>query len=143
MSETFRTADKISLPVPEGTTAGSPIRVGILNGVTITDRANTSVPPVNPDGTLNPAYNQGGGNPDGNATVWLSGGFDVPVESADGVEVGGLVYFDAVAGHLTVQPTEQAPWGVALAAGTNNSDGTYQTIVRLAQVRPEPEVVTP
>lgn len=57
--------------------------------------------------------------------------------------MGGLVYFDAVAGRLTVAPSEEAPWGVALAAGVNNDDGTYQTIVRLAQVRPEPEVVTP
>ena len=143
MSEVMRVGDKVSLPVEAGTTAGSPIRVGILNGIAATDRADTSVPPVNQDGTLNPAYNQGGGNPDGCATVWLSGGFDLPVVSAEGVDVGGLVYFDETSGHLTVAPTEQAPWGVALAAGVNNDDGTYQTIVRLAQVRPEPEVVTP
>lgn len=140
MSETFRTADKVSLPVPAGTTAGSPIRVGTLNGITATDRADTSVPPVNPDGTLNPAYNQGGGNPDGCATVWLAGGFDLPVVSAEGVDVGDLVYFDEGTGKLTALPGKEAPWGIALTAGTNNSDGTYQTIVRLAQVRPDPDV---
>lgn len=83
-AEVYRDANKVSLPVPAGTLAGSPVRIGSLNGVTATDRADTAARPVNADGTLNYNFDQGGGNPDGNATVWLAGGFDLPVASAEG-----------------------------------------------------------
>lgn len=33
----FKEADYLSLPVPAGTRAGKPVRVGILNAVTVTD----------------------------------------------------------------------------------------------------------
>ena len=77
-NERFRNGNKLSLPVPSGTTAGSPVRLGQaatgLNGVTETDRAaTTGQTPYNADGTPNTSYNYGGGNPDGNATVWLDG----------------------------------------------------------------------
>lgn len=81
--EIFRDADHISAPVPSGTVSGSPVRLGGLtglNGVTQTDRANTSVAPFNPDGTKNTAYNFGGGNMDGNATVSLKGGHEFTVD---------------------------------------------------------------
>ena len=131
-NEILRVGDKVSLPVDSGTVAGTPVRIGNLNGVTITDRANASVPPVNPDGSLNPAYNQGGGNADGNATVWLSGGFSVPVTTAAPIAAGAPIYWDATAKKLTTTAATNAVWGVALAAGVNNSDGTYQTLVRVA-----------
>lgn len=131
-NEILRVGDKVSLPVDPGTVAGTPVRIGNLNGVTITDRANASVPPVNSDGSFNSAYNQGGGNPDGNATVWLSGGFDLPVTTAAAIAVGAPIYWDPAAKKLTTTAATNAVWGVTLTAGVNNSNGTYQALVRVA-----------
>ena len=68
---TFNPGNHQSLPVPAGTKSGDPVRVGGLNGVAVTDRANTSVVAFNTDGTPNTSYNPGGGNKDGYASVWL------------------------------------------------------------------------
>lgn len=131
-AEVFRDANKVSLPVPAGTVSGTPVRIGSLNGVTATDRANLSGAPVNADGTLNyTGYNQGGGNADGNATVWLAGAFSVPVTAAAAPATGDPVYWDATAKKLTATVGTNALFGVVLAVGTNNSDGTYQSVVRL------------
>lgn len=81
-NENFRDADHLSLPVPAGTKAGAPLRIGGLNAVAQTDRAKTDVPPYNSDGTPNTSYNYGGGNPDGNASVWLKGAHDFEVAFA-------------------------------------------------------------
>ena len=43
----YKPGDHLSVPVPAGTKSGDPVRVGGLNGVAITDRANTGVSPVN------------------------------------------------------------------------------------------------
>lgn len=75
-NEIFRDADHLGLPVPAGTKAGGPVRIGGLiglNGVAQTNRANTAVAPYNSDGTPNTDYDFGGGNADGEATVWLKG----------------------------------------------------------------------
>lgn len=81
-NENLRDADHISAPVPAGTKAGAPLRLGGLNGVAQTDRAKTDVAPYNADGTPNTSYNYGGGNPDGNASVWLKGAHDFEVDFA-------------------------------------------------------------
>lgn len=76
-NEVFRDADHLSLPVPAGTKAGEAVRVGGLNVVTETDRANTQVKPFTDNGEKNPDYNYGGGNPDGHATCWLKGAHSI------------------------------------------------------------------
>lgn len=38
----FKEADYLSLPVPAGTKAGSPVRVGLLNAVAVTDEASVT-----------------------------------------------------------------------------------------------------
>jgi hypothetical protein len=84
-NEKFRAGDKVSLPVPAGTKAGAPLRIGGATGVnvvTATDRAVTDVAPTNADGTINTAYNYGGGNPHGNASCWLDGGHEFTVAFA-------------------------------------------------------------
>ncbi len=58
-NEKFRDADHLSLPVPSGKVSGDHVRVGGLNGVCQTDRAEADKP--------------AGGNIVGNATVWLKG----------------------------------------------------------------------
>lgn len=75
LNEIFRDADHLSLPVPANTKAGSPVRVGGLNGVTQTNRNEGTAPTdtQGPDTT---------GNPVGNATVWLKGAHEFTVAFA-------------------------------------------------------------
>lgn len=88
----FDEANQLSLPVPADTTAGSPVRVGGLNGVTLTDRAEASTGPIDTTtGAPNSAYNWGGGNPDGYATVKLDGAAEFTVAFAV-ASVGTPVY---------------------------------------------------
>ena len=79
-NEILRDADHLSLPVPSGTKTGDPLRIGGLNVVAETDRANTvGVAPRNNDGSINTAYDYGGGNPDGQASCSLIGAYQFTV----------------------------------------------------------------
>lgn len=92
-NENFRDADHLSLPVPAGSVAGDPRRVGELNVVLETDRAKTDVAAYNDDGTPNTSYNYGGGNPTGNASCWLKGAHVFDVEFAVD-DIGDPVYIE-------------------------------------------------
>lgn len=60
----------LDLPVPAGTKSGDPVAVGGFVGVALTDRAVVDVDPfIQATGLPNPAYNKGGGNANGEATV--------------------------------------------------------------------------
>lgn len=101
-NEIFRDGDQLSLPVPANTASGAPVRVGSLNGVTQTKRANSAANP--------PEF--GGGNVDGNATVWLKGVHLLTVTGAV-ANVGDPVY---IAGDNTLNVTNSNPlFGHALA----------------------------
>lgn len=84
-NEVFRDADHLSLPVPAGTVAGTPLRIGALNVVTETDRADTSAAS---DPLRGPAVNL---NPNGNATCWLKGAHTFTVSFAV-ANVGDPIY---------------------------------------------------
>lgn len=112
-NEKFRPGDKVSLPVPSGKKAGDPVRVGGLNGVCATDRAKVDVSPTNADGTVNTSYNYGGGNPTGNASVWLDGGHEFNVDFAVS-GVGDPVYILADGSGLTGTATGNNLYGHAL-----------------------------
>lgn len=127
VNETYRQADRLSLPVPAGKKAGDPVRVGGLNGVLQTDRANITVSPVNSDGTTNPAYNYGGGNPDGNATVWLEGAHDFIVGFAI-ANIGDPVYILADGTALSDEVPGNQLYGHAL---TTKPAGLGRLAVRL------------
>lgn len=102
-NEKFRAGDKVSLPVPAGTVAGAPLRIGGATGfnvVTATARAVTDVSPTNADGTINTAYNYGGGNPHGNASCWLDGGHEFTVAFAVAA-VGAPIYIVIATNALT------------------------------------------
>lgn len=99
-NEKFRPGDKVSLPVPVGTKAGDPLRIGGLNAVAQTDRAKVDVSPTNADGTLNTSYNYGGGNPTGNASCWLDGGHEFTVDF-EVAAVGDPIYIDPTDNSLT------------------------------------------
>lgn len=112
-NEKFRPGDKVSLPVPSGKKAGDPVRVGSLNGVCATDRAKVDVAPTNSDGTLNTSYNFGGGNPTGNASVWLDGAHEFTVAFAVS-NVGDPVYILADGSALTGTASGNNLFGHAL-----------------------------
>lgn len=107
-NEIFRSGDKLSLPVPSGRVAGSPVRVGGLNGVCQTNRAKTDVAQYNQDGTVNASYDFGGGNPTGNATVWLEGVHDLPVSTATTLAIGDPVYIITATNVLTTTSNTDA-----------------------------------
>lgn len=66
-------ADKLSLPVPDGTLAGAPVIVGSIVGITATK-----------EGT--------GGNADNYASVWTEGVYDVYVVTNTTRAIGDPVY---------------------------------------------------
>src|SRR5690242_5313643 len=81
-NENLNHGQQFSAPVPTGTKAGGPLRLGGatgLNAVALTDRAKTDVAPTNSDGTVNTSYNAGGGNVNGNASVKTNGVHSFPV----------------------------------------------------------------
>lgn len=86
-----------SLPVVDGTVSGSPVIVGALIGVALTDKG-------------------GGGNAATDATVALDGAWDVPVTTATTLTVGAPVYIIAATGVLTPVLTGNVVFGYALEA---------------------------
>lgn len=116
-NEVFRDADHLSLPVLSGKKAGDPVRVGGLNGVCETNRAKTDVPPYNSDGTVNTAYDYGGGNPDGYASVWLKGAHVFTVAFAIAA-IGDPVYILADGSALTATAAGNNLYGHALSTKT-------------------------
>lgn len=88
----YAKGDNLSLPVPAGTTSGTPVHVGDLNGVAMTNVSE-------------------GGNPSGSASVQLVGVFDIEVTGAV-ANVGDPVYI--ASGALNVTNTNPL-FGHALA----------------------------
>lgn len=106
-NEHLRHANHLSLPVPAGTAPGAPVRVGILNGVTQTSRATAS--------------EWGGGNVEGEASVWLDGSHHLAVTGA--VEnIGDPVYILTDGSLAAAQTASEPVFGAALA--TQAGDGT-------------------
>lgn len=103
-NEHLRHANHVSLPVPAGTLAGAPVRVGILNGVAQTNRAT--------------ANDWAGGNTTGEATVWLDGSHHLEVTGAV-EEIGQAIYI--ADGALTAEAGGDL-FGAALS--TQAGDGT-------------------
>lgn len=73
-NEVFRHSAHVSLPVPEGTKSGDPVKVGALNGVAQTNRGE-------------------GGNIAENASVWFAGAHRFPVTGAV-ANVGDPIYIE-------------------------------------------------
>lgn len=91
----FAQGDNLSLPVPNNTDSGAPVRVGSLNGVAMTAEGD-------------------GGNPSGSASVQLVGVFDLEVTGAV-TNVGDPVYITS-AGALNVTAADNDLFGHALAS---------------------------
>ena len=70
LNEVFRVGDSLSVPVPAGTRSGTPLRIGIMNAVAITDEASVTDPNFVYNGI---PLNTGG---IGNLNGWTSAKFD-------------------------------------------------------------------
>ncbi len=106
-NEVFRDADHLSLPVPNSTASGSPVRVGGatgLNGVTQTKTGAAGVPD--------------GGNATGYASVLLKGAHKLPVSTTTTLAVGDPVYIIIATNVLTTTANSGANplFGHALTA---------------------------
>lgn len=95
-------SDKLSLPVPADTPSGAPVIVGSIVGVTACKEGQ-------------------GGNPDGNASVWTEGVYDLLVVTNTALTVGAPVYIIAAnsgnpATALTPASSGNVVFGYALEA---------------------------
>jgi predicted RecA/RadA family phage recombinase len=99
-NEVFRDADLLSLPVPDGTLSGAPVRVGAaatgLNGVTQTKEGE-------------------GGNADNYASVMLKGAHKLPVSTTTTLAVMDPVYITS-GNVLTPSASGNQLFGHALTA---------------------------
>src|SRR5689334_22135843 len=103
----FEEGNNLSLPVNAGTTSGSPVIVGMLPGVAVTDR-----------------------RPDGNATVKLEGVVSVSVTTTANVTVGQPIYITSTTYALTdAAGAGKHLYGHAITAATGA--GTKTLSVRL------------
>src|SRR4051812_35294929 len=104
-NEVFRDADMLSLPVPNGTASGAPVRVGQaatgLNGVTQTKTGAAGEPE--------------GGNATGRASVLLKGAHKLQVSTATALAVLDPVYITS-GNVLTPVATGNQLFGHALTA---------------------------
>ena len=125
----YKPGQHLPAPVPAGTTSGTPVRIGGLNAIAITDRAKTDVAPINANGTVNTAYNAGGGNANGNASVHFEGVAKVIVTAATAPTFGQVVYLASTGLTTTAATPDPDPvWGHAV----DLDDGTFTTLVRIS-----------
>lgn len=104
-------ADKLSLPVPDGTKSGDPVVVGSIIGVAATDKGK-------------------GGNVAENASVWTEGVYDLTVSTAV-ASIGLDLYKAAGTTKLTTTATSNTLFGHALET-KGTGDGVIR--VKLAKV---------
>jgi predicted RecA/RadA family phage recombinase len=106
--------EKLSLPVAADKVSGDFVLIGDqgLFGVCATDRSTTAAP--------------AGGNPDGYASVWLAGVFDLPVSTTTAADIGDIVYAVPVTGVLTPVATNNIAVGWFVEA-----KGTAAATVRI------------
>lgn len=135
-NEIYAVGQSISRPVPAGTKSGDPLRIGFHNCVAVTDAAKTDVAAFNTDGTVNTAYNLGGGNKHGNASTKAGGSHRVNVKAAAKPDYGAGVYWDpAATPKLTVTAGSLSLWGaVEDSAPTDNGDGSWSCVVTITPI---------
>jgi hypothetical protein len=122
LNEVFREGIALSLPVPDGTTSGKPLRIGILNAVAETDEGGTTV-------VVNGITQQTGGigNKDNFASVALGKVWELDVAGA--LTVGQAVFIKSD-NTLTATATGNFLFGAAIRA---KGTGTGPAVVKLLQ----------
>lgn len=87
-----------SLPVPNGTKAGTPVLVGAIVGVAITNQATND----------SQDFDYGNGNATGEATVARDGAFNLNVTGPAVTKIGQAVYIAADGSALTTSSASSA-----------------------------------
>jgi hypothetical protein len=131
LNAVFKTGQHISLPVATGVTSGSPLRIGTINAIAITDEGSVSVSKSLGGGISVTEPSGGVGNAAGYATVACDGAWNVAVTSSGAVAVGDLIYITGAAGSqtLTTTATGNKVWGKSLAARSGTSGNLVVRII--------------
>lgn len=116
----FKTGQHISAPVPTGTTAGSPLRLGNINAIAIGDEGSVTATKQLGGGISVTEPSAAVGNTNGYASVSLDGAWNVPVASTGAVSFGDLIYITS-ANALNTTATGNKIWGYALQARSGTS----------------------
>jgi hypothetical protein len=124
----YKTGQHISLPVPTGTTAGSPLRIGTINAIAITDEGSVAVTKNLGLGLSITEPSGGIGNANGYASVACDGAWSVPVTSSGAVAVGDLIYITG-ANALNTTASGNKVWGKALQARSGTSGNLVVRII--------------
>lgn len=115
-NEVYKVGATLSAPVANGTVAGTPLRLGVLNAVAQTDEAGTTAQ------VGNVVMQTGGiGNAEGYTSVKFDGVWNLPVTGA--LTYGAIVYIKSD-GTLTATSTGNFVFGAAVSVtgtGTNNA----------------------
>ena len=123
LNEVFKEGIALSLPVPDGTLSGKPLRIGVLNAVAQTDEGGTTAV-VNGITQIT----GGVGNADNFASVSLVGAWELDVAGAVAT-VGQAIYIKSD-NTLTATSTGNFLFGAALRT---KGTGTGPLIVKLLQ----------
>jgi predicted RecA/RadA family phage recombinase len=92
-NQIFREGTSLSLPVPTGTQAGSAVRVGSINAVTVTAEASV-VNTIQLGLGASLSFGENSGNKPGYASCSLEGAYSLPVVATDAVAVGDTIYIE-------------------------------------------------
>jgi len=123
LNEVFKEGIALSLPVPDGTLSGKPLRIGVLNAVAQTDEGGTTAV-VNGITQIT----GGVGNADNFASVSLVGAWELDVAGAVAT-VGQAIYIKSD-NTLTATATGNFLFGAALRT---KGTGTGPLVVKLLQ----------
>lgn len=123
LNEVFKEGIALSLPVPDGTLSGKPLRIGVLNAVAQTDEGGTTAV-VNGITQIT----GGVGNADNFASVSLVGSWELDVAGAVAT-VGQAIYIKSD-NTLTATATGNFLFGAALRT---KGTGTGPLVVKLLQ----------
>lgn len=123
LNEVFKEGNHLSFPVPDGTTSGTPLRIGILNAVAETDEGGTEV-------VVNGITQKSGGigNADNFASVSLVGAWELQVAGTV-ANVGQAIYIKPD-NTLTATATGNFLFGAALRT---KGSGTGPLVVKVLQ----------
>lgn len=126
LNEVFKEGIALSLPVPDGTTSGKPLRIGILNAVAETDEGGATV-------VVNGITQKSGGigNKDNFASVALGKVWELDVTGT--LTVGQAVYITP-AGALTATASGNFLFGAAIRAKGSGLGPAYVKLLQPGQV---------
>lgn len=123
LNEVFKEGNHLSLPVPDGTVSGKPLRIGILNAVAETDEGGATV-------VVNGITQISGGigNADNFASLSLVGAWELDVAGAVAA-VGQAIYIKSD-NTLTATATGNFLFGASLRT---KGTGTGPLLVKVLQ----------